>query len=121
SFGPLSTPRFSASASTLEYLRKRPSTFSNPKGWKMVAGGRGGNGARPPGYGAHVGCTPAGVPEPLFPCWATPVSGTPPGCSRANGQFPVVVPPLPPNDHRLPSVNPSGWSSGELVFAQVLR
>ena len=30
-------------------------------------------------------------------------------------------PPLPPNDHRLLSVNPSGWSSGELVFAQVSK
>src|ERR1051325_7867655 len=87
----------------------------------MVAGGREGKGARPPGYGAQVGCTPAGVPEPLSPHCARSVSGTPPGCSRAKLQFPAVVPPLPPNDHRLLSVNPSGWSSGEFVLAQVLR
>jgi len=64
------------------------STFYNPKGWKMVAGGRGGRGARPPEYGTPVGCTPAGVPEPLSPCRVTSASGTPPGCSPTTRRLP---------------------------------
>src|ERR1051325_9042757 len=81
------TPRFSASASTLGYLRKRTSAFCNPKGWKTVAGGRGGRGARPPGYGTQVVCTPAGVPEPLSPGWVRCVSGPPPGCIPQSDSF----------------------------------
>ena len=36
-------------------------------------------------------------------------SGTPPGVRGPKTRFPVVVPPLAPNDHRLPSGNPPGW------------
>jgi hypothetical protein len=54
----------------------------------MVAGGRGGRGARPPEYGTTVGCTPAGVPEPLSPCRVTSASGTPPGCSPITRRLP---------------------------------
>jgi hypothetical protein len=32
-----------------------------------------------------------------------------------------VVAPIFPHDHRLLSVNPSGWGRGKLVFAQALR
>ena len=54
----------------------------------MVAGGRGGTGARPPEYGTRVGCTPAGVPEPFSPCRVRLVSGTPPGCCPNTRRFP---------------------------------
>src|ERR1051325_602348 len=64
-----------------------------------------------PGRGARIVVSVAGLR--LF--WH------PSGVQEGKGQFPVVVPPLPPNDHRLLSVNPSGWSSGEFAFAPVLR
>jgi hypothetical protein len=63
----LSHPASAHRRQNSEYLRKQASISSNPKGWQKVAGGRGGKGARPPGLGAQVRCTPAGVPEPLSP------------------------------------------------------
>jgi hypothetical protein len=98
--------------------------FIQPEGLADGSRWSRGKGARPPGRETEVGCTPAGVPEPLRRCRVALVSGTPPGCSLATRQFPVVVPPFPSNDHRLPSANPSGWRQGEsvfFVFVQVLR
>ena len=86
----VSIPMVAARARKLEIRSSKPETniLSNPRGWKMVASGRGGRGTRPPEYGTPVGCTPTGVLEPLSPCRVTSVSGTPPGCSLTTRRFP---------------------------------
>jgi len=53
----------------------------------------------------------------LKPAARAASSGTPPGCIPSRDLFPVVVPPVAPNDHRLPSGNPSGWAASEFARA----
>ena len=63
-------------------------------------------GRRPPGNGLEDVLHPgrgARVVAPRASVWH------PSGVHEPKTRFPVVVPPLAPNDHRLPSTNPPGW------------
>lgn len=51
----------------------------------------------------------------------TSFSGTPPGCFRQQGALSGGRSPSAANDHRLPSVNPSGWERTEFILARALR
>ena len=86
-------------------LESGHSPAPNPKGCERVAGGRrGGSGGGDLRVTAwRMSCTPAGVAARRGSIWH------PSAVRETKPRFPVVVLPLAPNDHRLPSVNPPGW------------
>jgi hypothetical protein len=119
-----------------EALQLGPFGSVNPEGCQAVAGGRRVLlGGRPPGNGAGVVCTPAGVRNSSLPtliavtiagqvaqregpCRRQVVaaamsrrSGTPAGVLDHRTRFSGGRSSLTLNDHRLPATNPAGWPS----------